>query len=201
MRRLVLLPALLLASACEQPLDPVLDVSQAAVMSPDVLEVLPNDYDFGDVQVGTTVTTIVSLTNIDGSDVEVLGAHEQFHVLDGPVDVKVAGEPALFGGKVAAALQTDLDGEVPDTDAIARAEAGALDALVVQKRAVRASLVLKEEPFHLVQDLGMVLRHLHRAQLDLVRVMTAEPHPEGIGEIERMDLPLGNELQNELVSR
>ncbi len=37
------------------------------------LEVLPTDHDFGDVEVGTTVSTIVTMTNIDGSDVNVFG--------------------------------------------------------------------------------------------------------------------------------
>ena len=41
--------------------------------NPDTLEVLPRDHDFGDVEVGTTVTTIVSMMNINGKNVAVDG--------------------------------------------------------------------------------------------------------------------------------
>lgn len=51
----------------------VLWLSAPAPAYADTLEVLPTDHDFGDVEVGTTATTIVSMTNINGSDVEVYG--------------------------------------------------------------------------------------------------------------------------------
>jgi hypothetical protein len=58
----------------------------------DTLEVLPTDHDFGDVEVGTTVTTIVSMTNINGSDVEVYGLGFQ---AGGSDDYTVANAPPL----------------------------------------------------------------------------------------------------------
>ena len=37
----------------------------------DILEVLPKEHDFGDVELGTTITTIVTMTNINSSDITV----------------------------------------------------------------------------------------------------------------------------------
>ena len=82
--------------------------------NPDTLEVLPTDHDFGDVEVGTTVTTIVSMTNINGSDVEVFGLGFQaggsvaYSMVDAPpvpfivipgetVEVEVAFSPSAAG--------------------------------------------------------------------------------------------------------
>ena len=91
--------------------------------NPDTLEVLPTDHDFGDVEVGTTVTTIVSMTNINGSDVEVYGLGLQaggsadFSLVDAPpvpfivvpgetVEVEVAFSPSA-AGYVTAVLQIE----------------------------------------------------------------------------------------------
>ncbi|NIM11802.1 MAG: choice-of-anchor D domain-containing protein, partial [Candidatus Aminicenantes bacterium] len=80
----------------------------------DTLEVLPIDHYFGDVEVGTKVTTIVSMTNINGSDVEVYGLGFQagssgdFSLANSPpvpfivvpgetVDVEVAFSPSAAG--------------------------------------------------------------------------------------------------------
>jgi len=41
--------------------------------NPDTLEVFPIYHDFGDVEVGTTVTTIITMTNMNGSVVGVDG--------------------------------------------------------------------------------------------------------------------------------
>ena len=58
----------------------------------DTLEVLPTDHDFGDVEIGTTVTTIVSMTNINGSDVEVFGLGFQ---AGGSADYSVVSAPPV----------------------------------------------------------------------------------------------------------
>jgi HYDIN/CFA65/VesB family protein len=80
----------------------------------DTLEVLPTDHDFGDVEVGATVTTIISMTNINGSDVEVYGLGFQagssadFSMVDAPpvpiivipgetVEAEVAFTPSAVG--------------------------------------------------------------------------------------------------------
>ncbi len=80
----------------------------------DTLEVLPTDHDFGDVEVGTTVTVIISMTNINGSDVEVYGLGFQaggsadFSLVSSPpvpfiivpgetVEVEVAFSPSAAG--------------------------------------------------------------------------------------------------------
>jgi len=58
----------------------------------DTLEVLPTDHDFGDVEVGTKVTTIISMTNINGSDVEVYGLGFQ---AGGSADFILADSPPV----------------------------------------------------------------------------------------------------------
>lgn len=58
----------------------------------DTLEVLPTDHDFGDVEVGTTVTTIISMTNINGLDVEVYGLGFQ---AGGSADFSLANSPPV----------------------------------------------------------------------------------------------------------
>lgn len=80
----------------------------------DTLEVLPTDHDFGDVEVGTTVTTIVSMTNINGLEVEVYGlgfragGSADFSLVSSPpvpfivvqgetVEVEVAFSPSAAG--------------------------------------------------------------------------------------------------------
>lgn len=49
----------------------------ATLAQADCLEVDPTDHDFGDVEVGTTATTIISMTNINGSDVTIYGVEFQ----------------------------------------------------------------------------------------------------------------------------
>lgn len=58
----------------------------------DRLEVLPTDHDFGDVEVGTTVATIISMTNINGKDVEVYGLGFQ---AGGSADFSLANSPPV----------------------------------------------------------------------------------------------------------
>ena len=94
-----------------------------ALANPDTLEVLPTDHDFGDVEVGTTASTIVSMTNINGSDVQVFGLGFQaggsadFSVVNAPpvpfivipgetVEVEVAFAPSA-AGYVSAVLQIE----------------------------------------------------------------------------------------------
>ena len=91
--------------------------------NPDTLEVLPTDHDFGDVEVGTTVTTIVSMRNVNGRDVEVFGLGFQagssadYSMVDSPrvpfivipgetVEVEVAFSPSA-DGYVTAVLQVE----------------------------------------------------------------------------------------------
>jgi hypothetical protein len=85
-----------------------------ALANPDTLEVLPTDHDFGDVEVGTTASTLVSMTNINGSPVEVYGlafqagGSDAYSMVDAPplpfillpgesVDVEVAFAPPAAG--------------------------------------------------------------------------------------------------------
>ena len=70
----------------------VMWLSAPAPAYADTLEVLPTDHDFGDVEVGTTVTTIISMTNINGSDVEVYGLGFQ---AGGSADFSLANSPPL----------------------------------------------------------------------------------------------------------
>ena len=101
----------------------VLWLSAPATVYADTLEVLPTVHDFGDVEVGTTVTTFISMTNINGSDVEVYGLGFQaggsgdFSLVNPPatpfnlavgemVDVEVAFSPSA-AGYVTAALEIE----------------------------------------------------------------------------------------------
>jgi len=110
-----------LAAICVVVLMFVVGVSSPA--HADTLEVLPTDHDFGDVEVGTTVTTIVSMTNINGSNVEVFGlgfqagGSDAFSVANAPplpfivvpgqtVEVHVAFTPSA-AGYVTAVLQIE----------------------------------------------------------------------------------------------
>ena len=94
-----------------------------ALANPDTLEVLPMDHDFGDVELGTTVTTIISMTNINGSDVKVdglgfqAGGSADFSLPNSPpvpfivvpgdtVEVEVAFSPSA-AGYVTAVLQIE----------------------------------------------------------------------------------------------
>jgi hypothetical protein len=89
----------------------------------DQLEVLPTQHDFGDVEVGTTVTTIVSMRNSNGSAVTVesigfqAGGSGDFSLVNAPptpfdlalnetVEVVVAFSPSDVG-YVSAVLQID----------------------------------------------------------------------------------------------
>ena len=92
----------------------------------DTLEVLPTDHDFGDVEVGMTATTIVSMTNINGSDVEVyglgfqVGSSADYSMVDAPpvpfmvvpgetVEVEVAFSPSAAGYVTAVLLVDSTD--------------------------------------------------------------------------------------------
>jgi hypothetical protein len=51
--------------------------SLTAAAYADTLEVIPSDYDFGEVEVGTSSTAIISLSNINGSNVTIYGIEFQ----------------------------------------------------------------------------------------------------------------------------
>ncbi len=82
----------------------------------DRLEVLPTDHDFGDVEVGTTVTTIIIMTNINGSAVTVeriefqAGGSADFSVANAP-DVPFSLIPGE-GAEVEVAFTPSADGYV-----------------------------------------------------------------------------------------
>lgn len=101
----------------------VLWLSAPAPAYADRLQVLPTDWDFGDVEVGTTVTIMISMKNINGSDVNVdrvefqAGGSGDFSMMNPPavpvilapgdmIEVEVAFTPSAVG-YVSAVLEVE----------------------------------------------------------------------------------------------
>ncbi|UCF15012.1 MAG: choice-of-anchor D domain-containing protein [Phycisphaerales bacterium] len=148
----------------------------------DTLEVLPTDHDFGDVEVGTTATTIVSMTNINGSNVQVFGlgfqagGSDAFSMVNAPpvpfivvpgqtVEVKVAFAPSA-AGYVSAVLQ------IESTDSLTPVHEVFLSGVGVDTQPEPVTIQAILDFFDASVAAGTIQGRGHRPRLKRIRLMS-----------------------------
>jgi hypothetical protein len=67
----------------------------ATVQAQEIIEVVPLDHDFGDVQVGSSSTAIITISNVDGRDLEIYSV-----TLSGSPDFSITMYPDMYPDKV-----------------------------------------------------------------------------------------------------